>query len=148
MSVRQSLGLGGLRLQASEIIDASRAARKAAGLGDDDDPWILPDDGFIDRRAVRLAAQMVRPVKLTPAERLEAATLALMYGATTDEVLRVVSFAPPALLAQREVRYLTPTQSDSPEMRTKREMTHGYDTPEPAGTRPRQREPTEEVASR
>ena len=52
-------------------------------------PWTLPEDGILDPIAIELAARGIRPVALTPAERLTAAARILHRGGT------------PALIARR-----------------------------------------------
>ena len=52
-------------------------------------PWTLPEDGILDPIAIELAARGIRPVALTPAERLTAAARILHHGGT------------PALIARR-----------------------------------------------
>jgi DNA-binding CsgD family transcriptional regulator len=52
-------------------------------------PWTLPEDGILDPIAIELAARGIRPVALTPAERLTAAARILAKGGT------------PALIARR-----------------------------------------------
>ena len=53
--------------------------------------WTLPEDGILDPIAIELAARGIRPVALTPAERITAAAAAriLAKGGT------------PALIARR-----------------------------------------------
>ena len=51
--------------------------------------WTLPEDGILDPIAIELAARGLRPVALTPAERLTAAARILHHGGT------------PALIARR-----------------------------------------------
>ena len=36
-------------------------------------PWTLPEDGILDPIAIELAARGIRPVALTPVERITAA---------------------------------------------------------------------------
>ena len=147
MPVCHSHSFSDLRLQAAGIISAGRDARKAAGLGDDDD-WVLPDDGLIDQQAVLLAAQRVRPVKLTPTERLEAATLALAYGATTSEVLQAVSLPPFVRPFTAEVRYLLPVQANlTNTLARKGRMNHAHEPSESPRGKHRHRK-SAETASR
>lgn len=56
-----------------------------ASFGEPEDPWLLPEDGTTDTRAVE-AVIGGRRVKLTRRERLVAATLILEEGLTANEV--------------------------------------------------------------
>ncbi|MHB1597044.1 MAG: hypothetical protein ACYCO9_16900 [Streptosporangiaceae bacterium] len=51
--------------------------------------WTLPEDGILDPIAIELAARGIRPVALTPAERVTAAARILARGGS------------PALIARR-----------------------------------------------
>ncbi|MHB1877391.1 MAG: hypothetical protein ACYCPF_21340 [Streptosporangiaceae bacterium] len=51
-------------------------------------PWTLPEDGILDPIAIELAARGIRPVALTPAERLTAAARILAKGGTPALVAR------------------------------------------------------------
>ena len=51
-------------------------------------PWTLPEDGILDPIAIELAARGIRPVALTPAERLTAAARILHHGGTPAVISR------------------------------------------------------------
>jgi len=50
--------------------------------------WVIPDDGIIDAVAVEVAASGQRPVRLTCAERREAAARILARGGTVGVVAK------------------------------------------------------------
>jgi xanthine/CO dehydrogenase XdhC/CoxF family maturation factor len=50
------------------------------------DPWMLPDDGIIDRIAVEIAAKGERRVRLTAPERRAAAEIILACGGTVKVI--------------------------------------------------------------
>ena len=51
-------------------------------------PWTLPEDCILDPIAIELAARGIRPVALTPAERLTAAARILARGGTPALISR------------------------------------------------------------
>jgi hypothetical protein len=60
----------------------------AAATGRSRAGWTLPDDGIIDMIAIEIAANGVRPVPLTPAERHLAAARILANGGGTSLICR------------------------------------------------------------
>ena len=69
-------------------------------------PWTLPEDGILDPIAIELAARGIRPVALTPAERLTAAARILARGGTPALIARRLHVSgTTALILAARIRY-------------------------------------------
>jgi hypothetical protein len=105
------------------------------------DPWLLDDDGIVDRIAVAVATRGQRPVRLTRQEREMAGTAIFLRG---DSAATVVSYlglpvgeTPSLFGVPRQLRLGDGGAVDEPagdgggDRHDGRELDHGHAQPEP-----------------